>query len=347
MRLFLEKFLITMFCLYHSYSIHKTPDIVFLFLSGIMFSLFLDLAHKKQYRLAIYLAYLLLCFWHKDYVLYMPLIIYNMSLDLKGYMAMPLILLLPNISPLTLIIGFLSLYLSVSRDQYGKRLDLAILTHNSLIEDKFQLKRYTEQLEKDTQKSVHIGVLTERNRISRELHDSIGHVISSSILQVEALKVLSEEKNLSPLNMLQNTLDNGMGDIRNSIHNLYADSLDLRAKIHALGEEFPKLKVALTYQISSDLSYDLKFDILSVVKEIITNCTKHSNSNTLVLTLLEQPSFYALIAKDNGSDFTSHRECLNSGMGLFSMKEIADKYGGSFNYEFDSGFKIHMILMKG
>ena len=347
MRLFLEKFLITLFCLYHSYSINQTRDIVFLFLSSIIFSLFLDLAYKKDYRLVIYLAYSLMCFWDKDYVLYMPLIIYHIYLDLKSYTAIPLILLLPLLSPFTLITGLLSLYLSASRDNYHKLLDASTFTHNSLIEDKFQLRNYNEQLEKDTAKSIHIGILTERNRISRELHDSIGHVISSSILQVEALKVLSEEKNLSPLNMLQNTLDNGMGDIRNSIHNLYADSLDLRAKIHALGEEFPKLKVALTYQISSDLSYDLKFDILSVVKEIITNCTKHSNSNTLVLTLLEQPSFYALIAKDNGSDFTSHRECLNSGMGLFSMKEIADKYGGSFNYEFDSGFKIHMILMKG
>ena len=288
-----------------------------------------------------------MCFLDPQYVFYMPLIIYNMYLDLRGYTAITLILLLPYFSLLNLIIALLSLYLSVRTDDYNTLLDSTKFTHNSLIEDQFHLRSHNEQLEKDKEKNIHIGILTERNRISRELHDSIGHVISSSILQVEALKVISEEKNIDHLNTLQKTLGNGMEDIRNSIHNIYSGSLNLKAKIYELSEDFPKLKIELNYNLTSDLPYDLKFDILSIIRETITNCAKHSNGTKLIINLLEQPRFYALITKDNGTQFVGDKNLLNKGMGMSSMKQIADKYGGSFNYEFDQGFKIHTTLMKG
>lgn len=347
MKMFLEKLLIIIFCLYHSYTINQTRDIVFLFLSSIIISLFLDLSSKKKYRMVIYLAFILMCFLDSQYVFYMPLILYNMYLDLRGYTAITLTLLLLHFSPLNLMIALLSIYLSARRDDYNRLLDSTKLTHDSLIEDKFYLRTNNEQLEKDKEKNIHIAILTERNRISRELHDSIGHVISSSILQVEALKVISEEENIDHLNTLQNTLDNGMEDIRNSLHNLYRESLDLKSKIYELIEDFPNLKIELNYKLRDDLSYDLKFDILSIIRETITNCAKHSNGTKLIITLLEQARFYALITKDNGSHFVAHKNLLSKGMGMSSMKEIADKYGGSFNYEFDEGFKIHITLMKG
>lgn len=347
MRIFLEKFLIIIFCLYNSHNINLTTDIVFLFLSSIIISLLLDLSRKKQHRLVIYFSFILMCFLNQQYVLYIPLIIYNMYLDLRGYTAITLILLFLDFSPFNLMIALLSIYLSARTDDYNKLLDSTKLTHNSLIEDTFHLRNHNEQLEKDKEKNIHIAILTERNRISRELHDSIGHIISSSILQVEALKVISENENIEPLNMLQNTLDKGMEDIRNSIHNLYSESLDLKAKIYELSEDFPKLKIELNYKITSDLSYDLKFDILSIIRETITNCAKHSNASKLVLNLLEQPKFYSLIIKDNGNHLDADKNLLNKGMGMSSMKQIADKYGGSFNYEYDHGFKIHTTLMKG
>ncbi|HHT96550.1 MAG TPA: hypothetical protein GXZ90_01480, partial [Clostridiales bacterium] len=95
-----------------------------------------------------------------------------MYLDLKGYTAITLTLLFLNFSPLTLMITLLSIYLSASTHDYNKRLYSTKLTHHSLIEDTFHLRNHNEQLEKDKEKNIHIAILTERNRISRELHDS-------------------------------------------------------------------------------------------------------------------------------------------------------------------------------
>lgn len=218
---------------------------------------------------------------------------------------------------------------------------------DELKEDTIYLRKYNEQLKIDREKNIHIAILTERNRIARELHDSIGHSISSSILQVEALKVVADDNIKESLNLLQNTLRNGMDDIRKSIHNLYNESLDLKSRIEDLCHEISNIDIKLIYKMDDNLPYDLKFDILSVVKEAITNCVKHSNATELRITLLSQPKFHSIVIMDNGSRIDSTGNLSDKGIGLLSMKEIASKYKGFVNYGFDNGFKIHMTLMKG
>ena len=221
------------------------------------------------------------------------------------------------------------------------------ITRDELKEDTIYLKKYNEQLKIDREKNIHIAVLTERNRIARELHDSIGHSISSSILQVGALKMIAPKDTRKGLNQLQETLSDGMDNIRKSIHDLYKESLDLENTIEKLCNEVPGISIDFNYQIEDNLIYDLKFDILSIVKESITNCVKHSNATKLSINLIEQPKFYSMTIRDNGTRYDRDTSKLNSGIGLLSMEDIARKYNGFLNYEFGQGFKIHITLMKG
>ena len=87
--------------------------------------------------------------------------------------------------------------------------------------------------------------------------------------------------------------------------------------------------------------------MLSVIREGITNCVKHCNATKLKITILDQPKFYTIIIKDNGSNFNKEALLSNKGIGLISIKEIAYKHNGLVNYTFDEGFKIHLTLMKG
>ncbi|NLJ78981.1 MAG: hypothetical protein GX329_06440 [Tissierellia bacterium] len=348
MRRFLEKLFISILCLYNTYIINPTMDLVFLFLSSLILSLLLDLFQDRRYRSVIYIVFILACIWNGQYVSYLPLILYNLYLDFRLYalIVFPLLLIEPSI--LILALAILSIYLSAIANKYNILLDDNKIIRDSLIEDTLYLKKFNEQLKVDREKNIHIAILTERNRIARELHDSIGHAISSSILQVEALKMIPHEKDtIDSLNILQDTLKNGMQDIRKSIHNLYSESLDLEDRIYRLGEDFPGLDIELNYGIADELNHDLKFDILSIIKEAMTNCAKHSNADRLSIHLLEQPKFYSIIIEDNGSNFDHGNDILDKGIGLSSMKEIASKHNGFLNYGFDKGFKIHITLMKG
>jgi signal transduction histidine kinase len=240
----------------------------------------------------------------------------------------------------------ISIYLSIKTDEYNLVIEDSKITRDELREDTLSLRRYNEQLRIDKEKNIQIAILTERNRIARELHDSIGHAISSSILQVEALKIVSD-KNQKSLSVLQNTLQNGMNDIRKSIHNLYNESFDLKAKIQNLCDEIQSIDFKFNYRIDSEMDYDLKYDIFSVVREAVTNSVKHSNANEVNISILNQVKFYSILIEDNGTLFDKDIDALNKGIGLISMKEIANKYNGFLKYEYDNGFKIRLVLMKG
>lgn len=333
--------------MFNTYKINPTIDLVFYFLISLIISVALDLFPKRLARLFFYLSFLGLLIYDPLFVYYIPLILYNLYLDFKAYSLLALPLIFLDFSLINLINSVISLYLTMMTEKFEVLLRENKAVRDELKEDTIYLRKYNEQLKIDREKNIHIAILTERNRIARELHDSIGHSISSSILQVEALKVVADDNIKESLNLLQNTLRNGMDDIRKSIHNLYNESLDLKSRIEDLCHEISNIDIKLIYKMDDNLPYDLKFDILSVVKEAITNCVKHSNATELRITLLSQPKFHSIVIMDNGSRMDSTGNLSDKGIGLLSMKEIASKYKGFVNYGFDNGFKIHMTLMKG
>lgn len=347
MRIFIEKLFILVFCLYNTYKINPSRDLVFFFLISMTVSLALDLFNHKKTKVLICLLFLSACIYDNFLIYYLPLIFYNMYLDFKLYSLFFLPLLLIDLSILNILLSVVSIYLSIQTNSFDQFLNENRLVRDGLKEDAIYLRRYNEQLKIDKEKNIYIAILTERNRIAREIHDSIGHSISSSILQVEALKVVSDDNTFDSLNLLQNTLSNGMDDIRNSIYKLYNESLDLKKRIEQLCSEASCLEISLNYKLEEPLPYDLKFDILSIIKEAITNCIKHSDSTELNVTILTQPLFYTIVVKDNGTNFNKTKDLLSKGIGLLSMDEIARKYNGFLNYEFENGFKIHLTLMKG
>ena len=66
---------------------------------------------------------------------------------------------------------------------------------------------------------IYAATLRERNRIAREIHDNVGHVLSRTILLTGAAKALNKDQNLDPiLNGLDDSLNSAMDSIRSSVH---------------------------------------------------------------------------------------------------------------------------------
>lgn len=344
MRNLIEKSIIAVFCLYSTYTFFPDIDMVYYLLISVVFSLALDLIFRDRYRYILYLLFTLLVFYDSMFLFYLPLLIYNIYKDFRFYSVFFLLLIFTDFNPIVLVLSLLSLYLSQSTYEVEKIIWENRSIRDNLKEDTLYLKKYSEQLKLDREKNIHIAILTERNRIAREIHDSIGHAISSSILQVKALKVMSGSDMDKPLDLLQDTLNKGMNDIRKSLQDLRDESFDLRSKIETLIDETPNLDITLLYTIEDDLDYNLKFDILSIIKEAITNTLKHSNATKLNINLLSQPKFYSIIIEDNGDKEPLYGE---KGIGLDYMNETADKYNGLLNCKFEDGFKIHLTFMKG
>ena len=347
-RRLLEKLLIIVFCLYNTYRSYPEENLALYFLIVLIISSALELVNDKRIKAILYAIFIASSLLYEIFILYIPIILYDLYGDFNLFVLLAIPLLFSAFHPANILLSIFSVYISMVTRKQNEILEENIRARDKIKEDSLLLEKYNEQLKKDREKNIHIAILTERNRIAKELHDAIGHALSSSILQVESLKIISkEEKVIEKLNVLQETLTKGMDDIRRSIHNLYNESLDLKEQIERLCTSVPSIDIELVYKIDDDLSYDMKYDILAVVKEGITNCAKHSNADKLKITLLEQPKFYSLIIKDNGSEFDEESIKNPKGIGLLSIKEIAQKYNGFFNYSYDEGFKIHVTLMKG
>ncbi len=195
------------------------------------------------------------------------------------------------------------------------------------------------------------SVLQERNRIASELHDHIGHTISSAIVQAEAYKarfLTIDQVDRIELNDRQQAIDgmiktlkDGMRDIRTSLHHLRDQSLDLGQALEAMRAKYPGLTLSFYLHQSEQMSYDMKAKLLRVVAEIIANAVNHSDATHLKISIVRQRDFYSLMARDNGSQPVGD---LKVGMGLDNMQAIARQFSGSFNYGYQNGFYIHMTL---
>lgn len=194
---------------------------------------------------------------------------------------------------------------------------------------------------------IHLATLRERNRIAREIHDNVGHLLSRSILQLGAVQLIQDEKLRSEsLASLSDTLNNAMTEIRSSVHDLHDESVDLKQAVadavKPLGEN--DIRVHTEYDVSGNVPNKIKFCFISIVKEGVSNIIKHSNADCVSVVIREHPAFYQLMVEDNG---TCDGIADDGGIGLSNMRERVGSLGGFIEISpGKKGFRIFVTLKK-
>jgi len=212
-----------------------------------------------------------------------------------------------------------------------------------------------ELLEKQ-EYEINLATLNERNRIARDIHDNIGHVLSSTLLQVGALLAITPEGPMKEkLVALKETLSGGMDSIRRSIHNLHEASIDLHAEIYRILKDFTFCPVSFTDDLECKPDLPVTYCFLAVIKEALSNISRHSDATEAKVILREHPALYQLIVRDNGSKqpqgliLTPDGEYLpgSQGMGLKSIFERVERLNGKVRIRINKGFEIFVSIPKG
>jgi signal transduction histidine kinase len=213
------------------------------------------------------------------------------------------------------------------------------LTAKSII-----LENKIVELSEKQNDEINIATLNERNRIAREIHDNVGHLLSSSILQITAVIATTKDENAKQgLELVRSTLNNGMDSIRESVHNLRDNSIDLFVQLKSIVDSFTFCNAVLNYELSSNLNIKAKYAIISIVKEALSNVIKHSNATELSVSIYEHPKLIQFIILDNG---TLNNEISNYGMGIESIKQRVSSLNGVLNIDNSSGFRIFISFNK-
>jgi signal transduction histidine kinase len=298
---------------------------------------------RRAFTMAACGLYGVVCLFVPIFSMLLPLLVFDLARYSKIFAAVlgvPLIIYNPLLAPI-IAAAILFEHLRGVGEDASQRYTLLMDSHT---EQKRALVQKTKELTKNQDEAAHVAKLSERNRIARDIHDNIGHVLSRAILQTGALQALNKDKNLEePLKSLKETLINSMESIRGSVHDLKDDSIDLFQAIQKVFED-TRYEVNLHYDLAEDVPNHVKYCFLMAAKEALTNTMKHSDATEIKVTVREHPALYQLRIQDNGT-----RKPNDTGMGM-GLQNIADRVkgaGGHCTFEYEDGFRIFITLPKG
>ncbi|MHC6180005.1 sensor histidine kinase [Clostridium sp. JNZ X4-2] len=128
-------------------------------------------------------------------------------------------------------------------------------------------------------------ILNERNRISQELHDSLGHSLMALSMNIKYIKAIKDREKINhEINELESLISKSIQSLRETVYNLRKldENFSLHNEITSIISKFNKLniiKITLDYDNNIEKSsIAIKNILISTIKESITNSLKHGNS---------------------------------------------------------------------
>ena len=257
-------------------------------------------------------------------------------------------IILNDILEVVLLMAFAIMLSYFTELLLGYQMKLHSMRDTSMEHDML-MEQMNHQLIEKQNAQIYNATLKERNRIAREIHDNVGHMITRSILQVGAIGVINtDEKLKAPIADLKSTLDTAMDSMRKSVHDLYDESVDLRQAIAKLKPTDSAFAFSLEYDCEDDVPRDVKYAFIAIAKEAVNNAVKHSNGDEIRIIVREHPAFYQLEIMDNGTSADERRLSgeTGDGIGIKNIKERVAAIGGTMRIKADDGFMIFVTLMK-
>lgn len=351
MAIIIDKIIIFFICLFSFLFLSVNRSSVIIVLIAVTVSSLCYYFRLKKVNTIFLIFYCGLCVLNPLFCIFLPLMLYDMALlQLKVLAMLSIFLFLFYWHDNTIYhigISLFALLLSYIMQDRTNRYTRLQEEYKKLRDTSQELNLYLSKKNKmlieNQNYEIHLATLQERNRIAREIHDNVGHMLSRSILQVGALLTLSKEDTLSQsLIMLKDTLNEAMNSIRKSIHGLYDDSIDLKANIQGIIEQFQDYKIEFDYDMSEGVSKEVKYCFIMIIKEALSNTAKHSNANKIEIIIREHPVFYQLLIRDNGTKKSQN----DAGIGIESMKTRVLNLNGNISIDQRNGFKIFISIPK-
>ena len=307
--------------------------------------------------------------WFSDLLLFFPLLLYQTlsaelfplavaELPLWGFLVFQ-INRFPAVLCLLGIFGFiLSFFLWLYAEKYQALYQDFHQIRDDSEEHALLLSEKNKALLEKQDYEIYAATLRERNRIAREIHDNVGHVLSRSILMTAACKTINKDEALAPLlENLEASLNDAMNSIRSSVHDLHDDAVDLEDAIKGLVKDFTFCPIALTYDMSRQVPREVKYSLISITKEGLSNVMRHSNADSVNILLREHPALYQLCIEDNGTsgneipDIQTESDSdkmnnISDGMGLSNIRDRVKSLGGTVQITQEKGFRIFVTIPK-
>ena len=226
-----------------------------------------------------------------------------------------------------------------------QRLQLQLIEQNQKLQAaERDLSQALAQSRSLNDRIAEMTTLEERNRIARDIHDSLGHALVALNIQIEAaltLWDLDREQSYASLKEAKQLGASALTAVRASVADIRADALQgqlLEQALETLLQEFQQrtqITPITEIDLSTPFSNEINIAVYRIIQEGLTNICKHAQATTVHLTLKATPSELQLLLADDGGGFCLEPE--HSGFGLQGMKERAAFLGGQVDIQSSSG----------
>ena len=232
--------------------------------------------------------------------------------------------------------------------------------YQGIIRDITQYKLYFEELIKSRQElrnlTSHIESLREKERtdIAREIHDVLGQSLTALKIDLSWIR-----KKLSPndLELIDKTavMDSLINDVIVTVRKLSSnlrpgilDDLGLAAAIEWQSEEFKKrtgFKCDVICEEIPVLSEEKAVALFRILQESLTNIIKHSNADSVKISLVRKGDNIEMMIKDNGQGFSSETLTNRGSYGIIGMRERVKFFNGTLDITgAEDGVSVHVMI---
>ncbi|MGB9640454.1 MAG: sensor histidine kinase, partial [Anaerolineales bacterium] len=209
-----------------------------------------------------------------------------------------------------------------------------------------ELAQTNRQLMQHAATVEQLAISHERNRLSRELHDTLAHTLSALTVQLEALLTVWNPIPDKPRQMLEQMLSttrSGLDETRRALSALRAAPLEemgLAIAIRTLAEDFAmrhawKLQMDIPVQVEN-VSEEVEQSFYRITQEALENTARHANAHTITIQLKQMTDKLILRIADDGQGFDPHTVSEEQ-LGLKGMHERANLIGASFQVMSEPG----------
>lgn len=213
-----------------------------------------------------------------------------------------------------------------------------------------ELRTLNHQLEEMADVREKMGETRERNRLAREIHDTLGHTLTGLSTGIDAAKTLLQrdpDMAIKQLDILSATAREGLKDVRRSVRKLRPDALEnhtLKGALETMIEEFMRssgVKVSYVCHLDSlDFQPDEEDTIYRIVQECMTNSVRHGHASRIYISFGKDQDSLILIIEDDGKGCVDIQE----GFGLHHMKERIALLNGNVRFYGRDGFEVLVEL---
>lgn len=284
-------------------------------------------------------------------------LIENFSKYILGSLGLLIFLYAGNELPLYELLSYitaiitLGLISSIIKKEQNRTLKAEELYHrlrkseDELIKTNHELEAYADSIKE-------LSILKERNRISREIHDSVGHSLSTIIIQLGAIEKIANDNGEAASLMASNLRDftkNGLEEIRKALRELKPKEFkeyETLLAIEGLIKDFSKLTgidVKLGFSKNKwQLDEETSLVLYRVVQEFLSNSARHGKATKISIFMHFSISDLIVTMQDNGIGTNE----ITPGLGLTSISERVGELGGNLSYESKEGkgFLLRVVL---